>query len=201
MERRCAVLAKLKVAMVFFQNVLSIPVVYGVAMPRDWTHWISPPFSWLELNMFDIFHADCVDSVSTQLNLALMVLGALHAAFLNVTGVNAWGSDFKRQMLMTGTPWALFVIFALAPAVSRTPFAAGRARSTTFQTKSDESVEFLAMRTTVVCGSDEHQSITDLASAYVALWPVAAPLLCLLCLLSSRKAILTGVGTDWSRAT
>eukprot|EP00966_Prymnesium_polylepis_P274861 6350756-Prymnesium_polylepis.2 len=76
--------------------MLSIPIVYGIKVPNEWT-WVNI-FSWVHLDVFyDLYHSQCIGGVKIQLNVTalgplavvvgMLVFGALYTAAVNALGV------------------------------------------------------------------------------------------------------------------
>jgi len=200
-------LAKFKLCVVFYQLVLTIPVVYGVTVPEGWHSWLSV-FSWINLDFVDICEPACMGGVESQLHLAglgslgiVVAMEVLGALFTVGTQLRSLSVNFCYRVLMGGLPWALFAIFALTPNVSRTLFRVWSCRSYVSDSEERSVVEFLVMSTSTVCGSDEHASIQRVAIAYMIIWPVFMPLLCLLLVLRSARAINSGSSTLLTKAT
>ena len=161
--------------------MLSIPVVYGLTVPPDWYRWLSV-FSWVNLDVLDVYEAECMGDVKSQLNMTalgslivivgILMLGALFVLGMRLLGAPSTskaGTSLRDQMILLGLPWALFAVFTLVPGVSRTIF---RVWSCKKFSADDEggAVEFLVMRMSVECGSDEHEAIARLAVAYLCVW-------------------------------
>eukprot|EP00966_Prymnesium_polylepis_P085081 1969937-Prymnesium_polylepis.1 len=68
--------------------MLSVPIVYDIDVPDEWYEWLAV-FNWVNLDIFDFFHSECLASVSDQLHLtglasiaivfAMLALGAVYA--------------------------------------------------------------------------------------------------------------------------
>jgi len=211
--RNMAFLPKLKIAIVFYQNMLSIPVVYGLTVPPDWYRWLYV-FSWVNLDVLDIYEAECMGDVESQLNMTalgslivvvgILMLGALFVLGMRLLGAPSTskaGTSLREQMILLGLPWALFAVFALVPGVSRTIFRVWSCKKFIADDGDGSAIEFLVMRMSVVCGSEEHESIARLALVYLCVWPITIPLLCLALVVSCRKDIWAGNSTEWLRAT
>ena len=106
---------------------MAVPFVYDVRLPDVYFRALRP-FSWLSLQIFDVFPSSCVGSLSAQLQLAGgLPLGLIALALL--TGVSwAWTSDCLRARhvvkpplrrgLLLGVPASLVIGWLLVPGVS-----------------------------------------------------------------------------------
>ena len=164
--------------------MLSIPIVYGVTVPPDWHRWLSI-FSWVNLDVLDIYHAQCMGDVSSELNMTalgslvvvvgILMMGAVSVATMRLLGSplpSNQGTPLREQMLLVGMPWALFAVFTLVPGVSRTIFRVWSCTKFLEDDSDDSAVEFLVMRTSVICWTDEHEPIIQLALVYMVVWCV-----------------------------
>eukprot|EP00966_Prymnesium_polylepis_P011891 272834-Prymnesium_polylepis.1 len=162
--------------------MLSIPVVYGLTVPPDWYRWLYV-FSWVNLDVLDIYEAECMGDVESQLNMTalgslivvvgILMLGALFVLGMRLLGAPSTskaGTSLREQMILLGLPWALFAVFALVPGVSRTIFRVWSCKKFIADDGDGSAIEFLAMRMSVVCGSEEHESIARLALVYLCVW-------------------------------
>jgi len=169
--------------------MLSIPVVYGLTVPPDWYRWLYV-FSWVNLDVLDIYEAECMGDVESQLNMTalgslvvvvgILVLGALFVVGMRLLGAPSTskaGTSLREQMILLGLPWALFAVFALVPGVSRTIFRVWSCKKFIADDGDGSAIEFLVMRMSVVCGSEKHESIVRLALIYLCVWP-RSPSLC-----------------------
>eukprot|EP00966_Prymnesium_polylepis_P293686 6782566-Prymnesium_polylepis.1 len=130
----------------------------------------------------------------------MLAVGAIYAFVMDLLTKRVNAVPLGKQMLMTGTPWALFAVFALVPSVSRSIFRVWSCKKFKYDEVEDTSVEFLVMKMSVRCQTDEHDSIIVVALGYLVIWPVLIPLGCLAILLFCRKALLAGKSTDLSNA-
>ena len=100
----------------------------------------------------------------------------------------------------------LVVLFCLAPAVSRRIFSAWSCNTYTYDDATGESRSFLRDDPSVRCSDDDHTSakhddLTDLATGFLIVWPVAVPAVWLLLLLLSRPSIIGHTPSVLSRST
>ena len=174
----------LQVAIVFYQNMLAIPRVYGVSVPAEWYNWLTL-FDWANLDLFNIYDIKCMGGASSQLNakalgslavvFIMLLLGPLCMATMHLTIAAKLNSKRTRNLLFVGVPWALFAVFALVPGVSRTIFRAWSCKKFLAHDVDGTSVEFLAAQTSVRCHADEHNSIIEQAIVYLILWCARLP--------------------------
>ena len=169
-------------AIVFYQNMLAIPVVYGVQVPDEWFSWLSI-FRWVNLDFLDVYKAQCLDGVASRLNatalgslgvvVGMLAVGALHVFTKHVLGADraaASNAPLGRRALISGMPSALFAVFALVPGVSRSVFRTWSCKKFLANDADGSSIEFLVMQMSVQCYTDEHNTITSLAVVYLIVW-------------------------------
>jgi hypothetical protein len=161
-----------------------------------------------------MYPSECLESVSSQLNMtalgslglivAVILLSALFTlakrAVTHIRGLELESSGDWREPLLAGIPAALFCVFVFVPSVSRTILGVWSCKQYLY---SDDgtSIEFLQMRMTMRCDTEEHDEVVSLAIGYLVVWPICIPLLCLAIVVSCRDAIRSGKPTEWSMAT
>ena len=169
-----------QVAIVFYQNMLALPIVYGFSVPREWYDWLGL-FTFVNLDFLDVYHAHCLGSVSSRLHVialgslgavvCILALGALLEVVKHAIGTAKHGGSIRAmQSLRMGMPYALFAVFTLVPGVSRNLFRMWSCKKYLDDVETGASIEFLTMETSVMCGSDEHASILRVALVYLVLW-------------------------------
>ena len=87
--------------------------------------------------------------------------------------------------LIRALPYLLGLSFLAFPMVSSLAFQAFSCESF------NDGTRFLRADYSLNCDADDYDAVTNLAWAAIVLYPLAIPLVCLVLLLSSRKAILT----------
>ena len=96
--------------------------------------------------------------------------------------------------LIRALPYLLGLSFLAFPMVSSLAFQAFSCESF------DGNYSFLRADYSLNCDADEYGAVINLAWAAIVLYPLAIPLVCLVLLLSTRKAILTEQPTPLSRS-
>ena len=96
--------------------------------------------------------------------------------------------------LIRALPYLLGLSFLAFPMVSSLAFQAFSCESF------NDGTRFLRADYSLNCDADDYDAVTNLAWAAIVLYPLAIPLVCLVLLLSSRKAILTEQPTPLSEA-
>ena len=96
--------------------------------------------------------------------------------------------------LLRALPYLLGLSFLTFPMVSSLAFQAFSCESF------DGNYSFLRADYSLNCDADEYGAVINLAWAAIVLYPLAIPLVCLVLLLSTRKAILNEQPTPLSRA-
>ena len=96
--------------------------------------------------------------------------------------------------LIRALPYLLGLSFLAFPMVSSLAFQAFSCEYF------DDGTRFLRADYSLNCDTDEYDAVMNLAWAAIVLYPLAIPLVCLVLLLSTRKAILTEQPTPLSRA-
>ena len=95
--------------------------------------------------------------------------------------------------LIRALPYLLGLSFLAFPMVSSLAFQA-------FSCEPFDGTRFLRADYSLNCDADEYGAVINLAWAAIVLYPLAIPLVCLVLLLSTRKAILTEQPTPLSGA-
>ena len=127
------------------------------------------------------------------------------ASSLQTMKMRMW---FKRRLLKdwhNALPMLLFVIFCVTPTTSTNILAAWSCETFQVDGRVDppSHVQYLRRDLSVLCedSDTEYSSIVSLATVFVVLWPIGAPLLFLALLLSCRPALLRGQSTRHVRST
>ena len=183
------------------QIATRVPTVFRVAMPASVAALLDT-FDGLNLNIDAVgLPLPCLQLDSFFDRLLFVMLSPYVIALLIVawcTTAEALAANRTSTRLKGGLiralPYLLGLSFLAFPMVSSLAFQAFSCESF------DGDAGFLRADYSLNCDTDEHDAVMNLAWAAIVLYPLAIPLVCLVLLLSTRKAILTEQPTPLSRA-
>ena len=216
--RDFSLIPKLKMLIALYQTVLYIPDVYNVKLPPEYYEWMSYftvlNFEW---DIVAVPGACLPGGYTMRLTLRALVplaiivavvpLSILRTTLRHVCSCAPGRPPFGRALLDT-LPYVLFIFFCFCSSVSSGLFAVFSCED--FKVDSVTAKSFLPTDYRVECetitGREEELSSTiielrAMAIVYIALWPIAIPVLFLLVLLPSRYAILHRRRTRLVQAT
>ena len=206
---------KVKALVGFYQCIAAVPSVYNVVPPlglEEYTRWID--LFELPSDLENMFvPSACLGDYRTRIMLGSLwpiILVLIIAAVLIVwelirlcsrkTELTPQSVGFAvRTGLQRVLPLTLFLSFLVVPSVSTRVFKAFLCEPIKYS--EDEVRRYLRADLTLVCDSSEHDETTAAAYLFIAMWPVGIPLLYLILLALSRKAIRDRVPTTLSSAT
>ena len=183
------------------QIATRVPTVFRVAMPASVAALLDT-FDGLNLNIDAVgLSLPCLQLGSFFDRLLFVMLSPYVIALLIVawcTTAEALAANRTSTRLKGGLiralPYLLGLSFLAFPMVSSLAFQAFSCESF------DDDAGFLRADYSLNCDTDEHDAVMNLAWAAIVLYPLAIPLVCLVLLLSTRKAILTEQPTPLSGA-
>ena len=184
------------------QIATRVPTVFRVAMPASVAALLDT-FDGLNLNIDAVgLSLPCLQLGSFFDRLLFVMLSPYVIALLIVawcTTAEALAANRTSTRLKGGLiralPYLLGLSFLAFPMVSSLAFQAFSCESF-----DDGTRFFLRADYSLNCDTDEYDAVMNLAWAAIVLYPLAIPLVCLVLLLSTRKAILTEQPTPLSRA-
>ena len=198
---RLGLIAKLKIALSYYQVVLVMPELFSLSLPPEYFEWMST-FAWINLDWFALAVApECVGDYHTRLIIkalgplvpiaALVGGGALVSIVAACRKAAADGSavhflEAAKAGALRTLPATLAAIFALVPSISARIFSTFSCEPFTLDDASGATRSFLYSDAAVECGTTQHEALTALASGLVVLWPVGAPALFGVLLFDSR---------------
>lgn len=210
-----ALMAKLKILIVYLQIVLDVPETYGVELPPTYRRIMRDALAWIDLDWTRlVVPGECLSGGfdGRLLLRGLVPLGAAVALFLANTVLvmtsqarTVAGNEYGVLMraLLLSLPLILFASFCLTPGVSAGIFRAWSCDEYVADDSGDPVVTeaFLSADLRVRCGSERHRHIQTLATAFVFLWPVFWPLCYIILLLICRHSIVGQQRTALQQAT
>mmetsp|Transcript_63054 Transcript_63054/g.167882 ORF Transcript_63054/g.167882 Transcript_63054/m.167882 type:complete len:825 (-) Transcript_63054:585-3059(-) len=123
-----------------------------------------------------------------------MANAATQRAATAATRISKW-----NQRLLAVLPLVVFVIFLFVPSVSRTIFFTWAC--VPFEVGPGPPVQYLRRDLSVICQSDDHNTMVALAIGLVFLWPIGMQLLLFMTLWVNRKDLRAGTDNKYSQAT
>ena len=183
------------------QIATRVPTVFRVAMPASVAALLDT-FDGLNLNIDAVgLPLRCLQLGSFFDRLLFVMLSPYVIALLIVawcTTAEALAANRTSTRLKGGLirslPYLLGLSFLAFPMVSSLAFQAFSCES--FK----DGTRFLRADYSLNCDTDEYDAVMNLARAAIVLYPLAIPLVCLVLLLSTRKAILAEQPTPLSGA-
>ena len=177
-----------------------VPTVFRVSMPASVAALLDT-FEGLNLNIDSVgLPLPCLQIGSFFNRLLFVVLmpyviALLIIAWCTSSEALAASSTWLKGGLIRALPYLLGLSFLAFPMVSSLAFQAFSCESF-----DDGTRFFLRADYSLNCDTDEYDAVMNLAWAAIVLYPLAIPLVCLVLLLSTRKAILNEQPTPLSRA-
>eukprot|EP00966_Prymnesium_polylepis_P180208 4172821-Prymnesium_polylepis.1 len=205
---------KVKALVGFYQCVAAAPSVFDVQPPvgleeySKWTILLELP-SELE-NVF--IATSCLGNYHRRVLLGSLWPGGLVLLF--ALGFVGW--DFLRRCsrgdrtpqssvatvkagLQRVLPMTLAITFVVVPSTSMRIFRTFVCEPVEYG--NGETRRYLKADLSYLCNSDEYEEARSTAFLFIAVWPVGIPVLYMVLLLASRRALVKGVPTPLTRAT
>ena len=207
----------------------SLQDTYDARMPSSYTDWVRDAFRWARVDWSSlVLPSGCTPftTVGSSFRAWLLVKGltpllVICMAMVGATGIKCfqlgWTAKTARSGMLQAVPLVLFLSFCLVPSVSATIFESwlcveyqddGSAlyREDGSHLSSISRRSFLRSDLRVQCSEHgvsnaEHDTITAIASAFVAVWPVGFVVMYTLALLPCRSSLRDHVQTPLVRAT
>ena len=221
--RCCAIQAKAKIIFSFYGIITVLNSTYDAKLPSSYTDWVHSAFSWARpeewLSSLSL-PPECIRFTSTGSSFrswlllkALTPLLGIALAMIGSTVVECARRGWSQRNLVAGglasIPVALVTSFILVPSVSNSIFQSWLCVDYLFDGRDQTSVTrqaYLSGDLQVRCSGGgnrnvEHSTITTIAAAFVAIWPVGMVVLYLLVLLPCRTSLRARSHTPLVRAT
>ena len=207
----------------------SLQDTYDARMPSLYTNWVRDTFRWARVDWSSlVLPSECTPFTTTGSSFRawLLVKGlapllVICMAMMGATSIKCvrlgWTAKTARSGMFQAVPLVLFLSFCLVPSVSATIFESWlcveyQDDGSSLYQKDGSHASSISMRSfmrsdlRVQCSehgfSDaEHNKITAIATALVAVWPVGFVAMYVLALLPCRSSLRDHLQTPLVRAT
>ena len=173
--------AKFKMLLSFTQVWAVRTSVYGIEAPSEFSDWLGA-FDFLGFDIGTLLFPawSCAGGFRFRLAFnALWPLFLMAAVAAALVAHALLTRQLVRRALLRSLEVAVFISFCVLPSVTRSLFMAFECDSFRRDDLSDppRTTSYLIASLDVECSSEEHRRIMALAAVFIAIWPIALPLL------------------------